>query len=257
MAKTLGDPGLSRTTVFDDKVHVSAIDHGITFTVNDIYDDQGRIALQYQINTSKGTLGKTAIAPEMKFYLKGKPLNLTTGGEAGGVSAQSWHGFNEIFPVSSNETLPKKFDLQIVIHQIGNTRGYWEVQIPVSGEKEFTKTRTISSSVSKTYEGTTLGIDDVTITPATVIVEYHYTFAQGQNTNIFLNASSNHAVLLPNLAGATYHSISDGIETVYAFAMFDRPDSLGDNMKILPENVPSSSSISTELKNLDISVPLN
>ncbi|KRW90730.1 hypothetical protein SD51_13035 [Alicyclobacillus tengchongensis] len=256
-----GDPGLNQAGVFTDKVHISSTDHAITFTITDIYDDQGRVALEYQINSPNGSLGKTAIAPNMDFYMNGKPLNMTRGGAAGSVSNQLWHGVNEIFPGATNETLPKNFDLQIVIHQIGNTHGYWEVQVPVSGAKEFQNTTTFSPNVSKTSDGITLGIDQVSVTPATVVVDYHYTIQRGQNVRLYLNGSSGKTVMIPELAGPTHKSFNGNSETIYGFSVFDKPTNFGNSIKILPENDPApapgaATSPSIELPSLDMNIPL-
>ncbi|WDL98879.1 DUF4179 domain-containing protein [Alicyclobacillus sp. ALC3] len=256
-----GDPGLNQAGVFTDKVHISSTDRGITFTATDVYDDQGRVALEYQLNSPSGALGKTAIAPNMDFYMNGKLLNMTSGGAAGSVSNREWHGVNEIFPESTNQTFPKNFDLQIVIHQIGNTHGYWEVQVPVSGTKEFHNTTTYTPNVTKTSNGIALGIDQVSITPATVVVDYHYTIERGQNVHLYLNGSSGKTVMIPDLAGPTHKSFNGNKETVYGFSVFEKPINFGKGIKILPENDPApapgaTTSPSIELPSLDMIIPL-
>lgn len=244
--------------MFEDKVHIAATDRGITFTITDVYDDQGRLSLQYQISSLYRPLPQDPAAPDMNFYLNGKPLKMTTSGATGRVSSQLWHGVNEGYP---NQALPKQFNLQIVIHKLGNKHGYWEVQVPVSETKAMKNTATYTPKLSKTYKGITLSIDQVAVTPATVMVDYHYTKKQKSNVDLILNMSSGGASIIPIMGRQDRESIHGGTETVYATALYEKPKHLNKEIGILPENDPTPSAGSTtsesdKLTGLDIQVPL-
>jgi hypothetical protein len=247
-----GDPGLNHAAMFDNKMHVSAVDKGITFTVMDAYYDKGRLALQYQINLPDRMIGVTAAAPDMDFFINGNKVNLSGMGVCGPVSATSWQG---IFEVMSVAGLPKEFMLQIAIHKIGNVRGYWQIQVPVSGTSTFEHTKTYAPNASRTANGTTITVNQVTVTPATVLVNFEYTGKQYTEKNpLELKLLCDDGTeLRPIEFQVISQHMSGSTITVDAMAMYAAPQVTSKVLKVIPAEITTNQ----KLPNLEMQIPLN
>lgn len=138
------DVGLHVAMMDENKIALNQIleSNGVAITIEDIVYDGTRIAFTYTQNE----------------YDEIYPLNIKVNGEEINFSEnlrelEAESGFRGLIEVIPVEALPDSFELEISIHQIGDTKGDW------SFSTELTKVKNNSRELKVGQEGMIDGID--------------------------------------------------------------------------------------------------
>lgn len=112
------DPGLHIAMMDDNKIALNKIleSNEVLITIEDIVYDGTRLAFTYHQDE----------------YDEIYPLNIKVDGEVINFSEslhelESENGFRGLIEIFPEEGLPDSFDLEVMIHQIGDTKGKWAI----------------------------------------------------------------------------------------------------------------------------------
>ncbi|HUW64813.1 MAG TPA: DUF4179 domain-containing protein [Spirochaetia bacterium] len=162
------------------KVNRTATDKGISVTITDVLYDQGRLDIGYTVTTSRADLspddypGDLVISlgsPGMQFLANNKPIH-DTAQETNQKMGNGRVGLVEIYPRGD---LPNTFNLQIVIHQIGNQQGDWILMVPVSRQYADAATKVFSPMQTEVIGQTAVVIRQIQIAPSSAVIEFSLT----------------------------------------------------------------------------------
>jgi hypothetical protein len=124
----VGDSGLKDVHELGlaTEVNQTVSNQGISFTVKDVIYDGSRLSIGYLQESKHGI---EEITGGIELYVDGEPLNAGGGMAGQHIDENQYAGTYSVVP---NKALPKSFDLEMKIYQVGEQRGEWFFEFPVT-----------------------------------------------------------------------------------------------------------------------------
>lgn len=201
-------------------VQQSSTDHGITMTITDVLYGPSQLSFGYIISPGQsgfpnGGAVQLGAPYGIEFFINGKQLHLQGIGE----DETTTYGFKGLVTLTNDgtsTTLPSSFNVQIVLHKIGNQRGTWQFSVPVS-RNNMKPEQTFLPMVTKRVGDETITVKEVQLYPTGGIIDYDVTAPAGVKTPVTMTLYNQDKHLLDSVTAnprtANAHSSSDGLET--------------------------------------------
>lgn len=227
-------------------VQQSSTDHGITMTITDVLYGPSQLSFGYVVTPGQSGFphgGAVTLGSRngMEFYVNGEQVQLQGIGHDEGIA----HGFEGLVTLTDAGTateLPSNFNLQIVLHKIGNQRGTWTFNVPVS-RSNMTPVRSFLPMVTKQIGEETITVKEVRFYPTGGMIHYDVTVPIGSKPSLNLNLYNEDRNILDTvLAGpetAKSHVTHGGFAT-WSYAQSFRVPGKSPTSLIVGASVPPS-----------------
>ncbi|MDP5276404.1 DUF4179 domain-containing protein [Chengkuizengella axinellae] len=138
----------------------NATDENITVSIIEVFNDGINISVGYAIHFSD-KLNSSNIFPDFKIKLDGKSPSSVS------VDTSSGQWINDLtyinmFTINTDQPSSEQFQFDLIIEQIGETKGNWSFSFPLTKEKS--ETTTILPMLTITEGETTIIIEEVNFT---------------------------------------------------------------------------------------------
>lgn len=192
-------------------VQQSSTDRGITMTITDVLYGPSQLSFGFIVTPGQpgfphgGVVGLGA-PNGMEFFVNGKPVQLQAIGEDG-PTAYGFKGLVTLTNAGTSTSLPKRFNLQIVLHKIGHQRGTWKFNVPVS-RTDMAPRHLFLPMVTKQIGNEMITVKEVRFYPTGGVIDYDVTAPVGVKPSLTMVLYSQNKNLLDSVVadGATAQS---------------------------------------------------
>ncbi|MBU5213152.1 DUF4179 domain-containing protein [Heyndrickxia oleronia] len=177
----IGDKGLNIASKkgLSEKIEKTVTDQNISITLKDIFFDGTRLSISYiqEFPEKRDELG------EFELKVNGEKVNFADNRSGEFISSNQYAG---VINIEGMDDLPDSFNLGMRLHNIGEVKGNWNFEIPVTKSKE--KVKTIKSNQTKEYKYTKITVKTIKLGPAGIKVSIDRTIPTGEDPQMIDNS---------------------------------------------------------------------
>ena len=243
----VGDKGLEIASQkgLSEKIEKTSTDKNISLTMMDTFFDGTRLSISY-IQEFPGNWGDLG---ELELKVNGKEINYSDSRTGEFLSDNQYAGVINIEPT---EELPDSFDLSIRLNNIGEIKGNWNFEIPVTKSKE--EVKTIHPNQTMAYKGTKMTVKTVKIGPAGIKLSVDLTSSVGEDpqmidaSHLQFNLLNDRGESLTQLSGSGSGSDKGGKTVMNMEYRFSPLDGNSEYLTVSPFLIPFTNEQSSRIE---------
>lgn len=205
-------------------IQQSSTDHGITMTITDVLYGPSQLSFGYIVSPGQSGFphgGAVGLGSPngMDFFVNGKSVHLQGMGQDQ-ATAYGFKGLVTLTDSGTETTLPSTFNFKIVLHKIGNQRGTWKFNVPVS-HSDMAPEQSFLPMVTKQVGDEMITVKEVQLYPTGGIIDYDVTTPIGAKPSLNMTLFNQNKNLLDSVFAqpgkANSHVVHDEFE-VWSYA---------------------------------------
>lgn len=257
---------------YSQSVEKSVTDKELTLTIKEVVCDDNTLIIGYSVKSNKKIKDllpdKNMTVPHLmfpEFKVNSTKLNVGSGGRGEYIDDYNYIGTEELN--IAEKSIPKSFNFDIQVNNIGGIEGNWSLKFMVSKEQISKTTTTFTPNIKVNFRDCYINIKKVSFSPIDAAIVFDGRYKKGRNKNISGIIEYNDWFVLDDKGvelanksaggGSTLHIFNDfkyqmhfealketpKYLTVIPYAVKRHPDKLGnykfkESQKPLDENYP-------------------
>lgn len=174
---------------YSQTVEKGVTDKDLTLTIKEVVCDDNTLIIGYSIKSDKKIKDllpdKNMAVPHLmfpEFKVNGTKLNVGSGGRGEYVDDYTYIGTEELDIAA--KSIPKNFNFDIQVNNIGGINGNWSFKFSVSKEQISKKTTTFNPNTKVEFKDCSINIKKVSLSPIDMAIVFDGRYKKDRNKNI-------------------------------------------------------------------------